>query len=52
MGPVSREELAAMSVRDLKAIMVAQGLSVDGLLEKSEFIDAICNHAVPETDVY
>jgi len=37
----SREVLQAMSVRELRAVMVAQGLSPEGLLEKSEFVDAI-----------
>jgi len=34
-----------MSVKELKAIMASQGLSPEGLLEKSEFVDAICKHA-------
>ena len=37
----SREVLQALSVRELKAVMLAQGLSPDGLLEKSEFVEAI-----------
>ena len=39
--PVSREVLSAMSVKELKAVMTAQGLSPEGLLEKSEFVEAI-----------
>jgi len=42
VAPPSREVLGAMSIRELKAVMVAQGLSPEGLLEKSEFVDAIC----------
>ena len=35
-----------MSIKELRAIMQAQGLSTDGLLEKTEFVDAICAYAV------
>ena len=41
VGPPSREVLQAMSVRELKAVMVAQELSHEGMLEKSEYVDAI-----------
>jgi len=45
-GPsIDREMLNGMSVKELKAIMASQGLSPEGLLEKSEFVDAICKHA-------
>ena len=40
-GPADRDVLMAMSVLELKAVMVAQGLSPHGLLEKVEFVDAI-----------
>ena len=40
----SREELSSMSVQDLKAVMAAHGLSPVGMLEKQEFVDAICAH--------
>ena len=39
--PPSREVLTAMSVKELKAVMLAQSLSHEGLLEKSEYVDAI-----------
>ncbi len=45
-GEIDREALLAMSIKELRAIMQAQGLSTDGLLEKTEFVDAICAHAV------
>merc|ERR1719453_2151420 len=41
-APLDRDMLSALSVRELKAIMTAQGLSTEGLLEKSEYVDAIC----------
>ena len=44
-GPPDRDVLSAMSVRELKAVLAAQGISSDGMLEKTEFIDAICAHA-------
>lgn len=37
----SREVLSAMSMKELKAVMAAQDLSTAGLLEKSEYVDAI-----------
>ena len=37
--------LLVMSMKELRAIMKARGLSTDGLLEKTEFVDAICAHA-------
>ena len=43
-----------MSVRELKAVMVAQELSHEGMLEKSEYIDAIIAasvHVSPPTHV-
>ena len=36
-----REALMSMSVRELKKCMVEHGLSPDGLLEKSEFVEAL-----------
>ena len=48
-GPPSREVLMGMSVKELKAVMEAQGISSAGLLEKGEFVDAImgASGAVP-----
>ena len=54
VGPPSRDVLQAMSVRELKAVMVAQELSHEGMLEKSEYIDAIIAasvHVSPPTHV-
>ena len=42
---LDRETLLVMSMKELRAIMKARGLSTDGLLEKTEFVDAICAHA-------
>jgi len=43
--PVNRDVLMGMSIKELRAIMVAQGLPTEGLLEKTEFVDTICAHA-------
>lgn len=38
---LSREQLAAWKVRDLKAVLRARGVGFAGLLEKGEFVDAV-----------
>ena len=39
--PPSRDVLAAMSIKELRAVLVANGISSEGMLEKSEYVDAI-----------
>ena len=38
---LSREALKAMSIKELKSMMMAMGLNANGLLEKQDFVEAI-----------
>ena len=38
---LSRAELEAMGVRELKALLAARGLSAEGCLEKQDFVEHV-----------
>ena len=38
---LSRAELEAMGVRELKALLSARGLSAEGCLEKQDFVEHV-----------
>lgn len=44
---LSRDELLAWKVKDLKAVLKAKGVGFGGLLEKSEFVDAVLKAVSP-----
>lgn len=45
VAALTRESLANLTVKELKALMKAKGLSLEGCIEKKDFVDRILEAA-------